>query len=535
MSLTNSSPSEVAKAASISALTLARLPVTDRNHALQKIHDALRDSKSEILQANARDLELAAKAAQNGELSQSLVKRLDLGRKGKFEDMLQGILDVEGLEDPGMLVLFFAVNVVLKKQCCYTSVYLSSCHVAHTYTIYLSSWQNRSPHRTRRGTHPGTSKLPYRRAPHHLRSPPRSHRQHRLSRYQIWQCRHIKRYALFIAFSPLYLPKAPFTHHTHPFPGGKESTLSFTAIATTISRALSTTTVPNDSIQLVTTRDVIDPLLQQDRYINLVIPRGSNDLVSYIKNHTRIPVLGHADGLCSAYLCADADLEGAKHVILDAKLGYPAACNAIETLLVDEAALGTLLPPIASALLAQGVSLRCDALAKQALARTLEKHEVVLLQDAVDADYDTEFLDLILAVKTIPSPSPSSTSTSTSPDTNRNTDPSLDLAIAHINAHSSHHTDIILTSSPTRAESFMSAIDSAGVFWNASSRFADGTRFGFGTEVGISTNKIHARGPVGLEGLCVYKYKLRGKGQGAGDYGGGESGGRRYVHKALPL
>lgn len=263
---------------------------------------------------------------------------------------------------------------------------------------------------------------------------------------------------------------------------------------------------------------MIDPLLQQDRYINLVIPRGSNDLVSYIKNHTRIPVLGHADGLCSAYLCADADAEGALRVLLDAKLGYPAACNAVETLLVDEEALSAKLPSIASALLSQGVSLRCDATSKAVLSKSLEKHETALLQDSTDADYDTEFLDLVLAIKTIP--------TSSSADT------ALDLAIAHINSHGSHHTDVILTASSERAERFMAGVDSAGVFWNASTRFADGTRFGFGTEVGISTNKIHSRGPVGLEGLCIYKYKLRGQHQGAGDYG---SGGKAYKHKAMDL
>jgi len=302
--------------------------------------------------------------------------------------------------------------------------------------------------------------------------------------------------------------------------GGKESTESFKTIATVISKALQSTQVPNDSIQLVTTRDVIDPLLQQDRYINLVIPRGGNDLVSYIKNHTRIPVLGHADGLCSAYLCADADAEGALRVLLDAKLGYPAACNAVETLLVDEEALTTKLPNIASALLSHGVSLRCDSISKSTLSQSLDKHEAALLQSATEADYDTEFLDLVLAVKTIPASSSSSADTA------------VDLAMAHINAHGSHHTDVILTSSSERAERFMAGVDSAGVFWNASTRFADGTRFGFGTEVGISTNKIHSRGPVGLEGLCIYKYKLRGQHQGAGDYG---SGGKAYKHKALEL
>jgi len=206
-------------------------------------------------------------------------------------------------------------------------------------------------------------------------------------------------------------------------------------------------------------------------------------------------------------------------VLLDAKVGYPAACNAVETLLVDEEALTTKLPSIASALLSHGVSLRCDTISKSSLSQSLDKHEAALLQTATEADFDTEFLDLVLAIKTIPASSASA-------------DTALDLAIAHINAHGSHHTDVILTTSSTRAERFMAGVDSAGVFWNASTRFADGTRFGFGTEVGISTNKIHSRGPVGLEGLCIYKYKLRGQHQGAGDYG---SGGKAYKHNALAL
>lgn len=276
--------------------------------------------------------------------------------------------------------------------------------------------------------------------------------------------------------------------------------------------------MPNDSVQLVTTRDVIDPLLQLDKYINLVIPRGSNSLVQYIKDHTRIPVLGHADGLCSIYLCADADQSGALRVIEDAKLGYPAACNSVETLLVDEDALSTIFPPIAGALLRKGVSLRCDEISKLALSKVMDRHDATLLQEATEEDYDTEFLDSILAVKTIPRCS--------------RTEDAMEMAVAHINAHGSHHTDVILTESDDIAERFMNGVDSAGVFWNTSTRMADGMRFGFGTEVGISTNKIHSRGPVGLEGLTIYKYKIRGQMQAAGDYG---TGGRAWKHSRLAV
>ena len=236
-----------------------------------------------------------------------------------------------------------------------------------------------------------------------------------------------------------------------------------------------------------------------------------------VKSKTSIPVLGHADGLCSIYIHADADMAMAVKVIVDAKLGYPAACNSVETLLVDEQGLETVLPRVASALLEKGVSLRCDSPSKVALERSLPKTQAAILQDASDIDYDTEFLDLILAIKTIPRTS--------SPTV------SVDLATAHINSHSSKHTDAILTSSEAIANRFLDRVDSACVFWNTSTRMADGMRFGFGTEVGISTNKIHARGPVGLEGLMIYKYRIKGKGQVAQDYS--EGGGRSWKHERL--
>lgn len=298
--------------------------------------------------------------------------------------------------------------------------------------------------------------------------------------------------------------------------GGKESTESFKAISTAISVALCRTAVPNDAVQLVTTRDAIDPLLELDNYIDLVIPRGSNELVRYIKNKTRIPVLGHADGLCHTYIRADADKESAVRIVVDAKTNYTAACNSTETLLVDEDALSTILPSVAEALLAKGVSLRCDLASKAVLTRSIDKHQAALLQDASEADYDTEFLDYVLAIKTVPK-------------ADKPWD-SLTHAIAHINAHSSHHTDAILTTSREAAERFMAGVDSAGVFWNTSTRMADGMRYGFGTEVGISTNKIHARGPVGLEGLVIYKYLLRGEGQTAGEYADGT---RTWKHERL--
>lgn len=298
--------------------------------------------------------------------------------------------------------------------------------------------------------------------------------------------------------------------------GGKESTESFKTISGVISSALAHTKVPNDSIQLITTRDAIEPLLKLDKYIDLVIPRGSNNLVSYIKDQTRIPVLGHADGLCSLYLCADADTDTAVRVIVDSKCGYPAACNSLETLLVDEVALVTTLPVVAEALLEQGVSLRCDKMSKDALATRLDKHQALLLQPATEEDFLTEFLDLTLAIRTLPR--------------NADVDGAIEEAISHINSHGSHHTDAIVTKSEQRARRFQIGVDSAGVYWNVSTRFADGMRYGLGTEVGISTNRIHSRGPVGLEGLTIYKYWLNGDGQTATDY---STGSRTWKHERL--
>ncbi|KAK3301369.1 Aldehyde/histidinol dehydrogenase [Chaetomium fimeti] len=443
MSLTNASPADAAQAAKSASHVLATLSADARNEALEAIHAGLTAARDDILAANARDLELAQKAAADGKLSQSLVSRLDLSRKGKWEDMLKGILDVRDLEDPvGKVTLRTRIDngLELERVTCPIGVLLIIFEARPEVIANIAALAVKS----------GNAAI---------------------------------------------------------LKGGKESTESFVAISSVISAALEKSQVPNGAIQLVTTRDVIPQLLALDNHIDLVIPRGSNELVRYIKNNTRIPVLGHADGLCSIYLEQSADPSMAAEVILDSKTGYPAACNSVETLLVQDTALQTLLPTVATALAAKGVELRCDAQSKAALAGTPN----LTLADATDADFATEFLSLTLAVKTVSS---------------------LDDAIAHINTRGSHHTDCILTASAEQAERFMAAVDSAGVYWNASTRFADGTRYGFGTEVGISTNKIHSRGPVGLEGLMIYKYKLRGQGQVAGAYGDGK---KPFLHQRLGL
>jgi glutamate-5-semialdehyde dehydrogenase len=444
MSLTNASPADAAQAAKSASHVLQTLSAAARNDALTAIHNGLAAAKDEILAANARDLELARQAAADGKLSQSLVSRLDLGKKGKWEDMLKGILDVRDLPDPvGRVTLRTRLDdgLDLERVTCPIGVLLIIFEARPEVIANIASLAVKS----------GNAAI---------------------------------------------------------LKGGKESTESFVAISTVISRALEGSQVPNSAIQLVTTRDVIPQLLALDRYIDLVIPRGSNELVRFIKDNTKIPVLGHADGLCSIFLESSADPQKAADVIVDAKTSYPAACNALETLLVQESAL-SILPFVASALASKGVELRCDAQSKAALQGLSEVNVV----DAQDGDFDTEFLSLTLAVKTVAD---------------------LDEAILHINTHGSHHTDAIVTEDKDHAERFMAAVDSAGVYWNASTRFADGMRYGFGTEVGISTNKIHSRGPVGLEGLMIYKYKIRGNGHVTAVYGEGE-GRKRFKHQSLPL
>ncbi len=250
------------------------------------------------------------------------------------------------------------------------------------------------------------------------------------------------------------------------------------------------------SLMLVETREEIGELLALDEYIDLMIPRGSNALVRYIMDNTKIPVMGHADGICHAYLDKYADPEKSLPLIRDSKCQYPAVCNAIETLLIHKDRVD-LLPRIQEIL--KDVELRGDETVRR----------LISCAAASDQDWDTEYNDLILSVKVV--------------DT-------MEEAIGHINRHGSGHTDLILTEKEHRAERFQAHVDSASVMWNCSTRFADGFRYGFGAEVGISTGKIHARGPVGLEGLTIYKYRLKGNGHLVADYAQGR---KSFTHKDL--
>jgi glutamate-5-semialdehyde dehydrogenase len=257
-----------------------------------------------------------------------------------------------------------------------------------------------------------------------------------------------------------------------------------------------------DAVQLLEGREDVDILLGLDELVDLVIPRGSSTLVRYIQSHTKIPVMGHAEGICHVYIDQDADATRAVQITRDAKAQYPAVCNAAETLLVHAQVAADLLPAIAAGLLEAGVELRgCE-----------RSRAIVTMKPATDEDWDTEYGELILSVKIVDS---------------------MEAAIAHIHAHGSGHTEAIITENVETAEQFMREVDAAGVYHNASTRFADGYRYGFGAEVGISTGKLHARGPVGLEGLLSTKYLLRGHGHQVADYAGKDA--KPFLHKDLPF
>lgn len=283
--------------------------------------------------------------------------------------------------------------------------------------------------------------------------------------------------------------------------GGKEAVRSCEAIVKAIKQGLSHTAVNPDAVQLLTTREEIQELLQLDKYVDLIIPRGSNSLVRFVQENTRIPVLGHADGICHLYVDKAADIAKAVNIAVDAKIQYPAVCNAIETLLVHSNIAEKFLPKVAEVLQENHVELRGDH-------RTLE----ILpdLASATETDWQTEYSDLILAIKVVDS---------------------LEDAIAHINEYGSRHTEAIVTEDLATAETFLGLVNAAGVYHNCSTRFADGFRYGFGAEVGISTQQMPPRGPVGLEGLVTYKYQMIGDGHIVATYTGANA--KSLTHQDL--
>ncbi|MGB3694151.1 MAG: glutamate-5-semialdehyde dehydrogenase [Spirulinaceae cyanobacterium] len=282
--------------------------------------------------------------------------------------------------------------------------------------------------------------------------------------------------------------------------GGKEALNSCQELVKAVQKGLSKTKVNPQAVQLLTTREEIRALLDLDEYVDLIIPRGSNSFVRYVQDNTRIPVLGHADGICHLYIDKAADLDKAIAITVDAKTQYPAACNAVETLLVHQKIAATFLPQLAKSLQDKKVELRGDQ-------ATLE---IINIQPATVEDWGIEYSDLILAIKIVDS---------------------VETGIAHINTYGSKHTDAIVTEDEKAAATFQNQVDAAGVFHNCSTRFSDGFRYGFGAEVGISTQQMPPRGPVGLEGLVTYKYKLIGNGHVAATYSGPQA--KSFTHKEL--
>lgn len=408
-------------------------------------NDALRAVHDALKDAKADVLTANRKDmadATSAQLSSSLVKRLDLSTGDKYDVMLQGVLDVAALEDP-------VGKLTMARQ---LDEGLDLYKVTAPIGVLLVIFEARPE--------------------------------------------------VIANITALALKSG----NSAILKGGKESLHTFTAMANVVTAALSTTDVPADAIQLIASREDVAALLDQDQYIDLVVPRGSNQLVRNIKSNTKIPVLGHADGICSIFVDDAADLAMASKVVLDAKTNYPAGCNAVEQLLIHESLKEKTLE-IVQLLLDNKVTLHVTT----EVANYLPQSELIV--PAVDGDFDREFLSFDIAV-----------------DFTKD----VDTAIQHINTHSSGHTESIVTENRRHAEKFMKAIDSAGVYWNASTRFADGFRYGFGTEVGISTSKIHARGPVGLDGLVIYQYQIRGHGQVVGDYLGG-GGVREFVHKDIDI
>ncbi|QEN07992.1 glutamate-5-semialdehyde dehydrogenase [Oceanispirochaeta crateris] len=257
--------------------------------------------------------------------------------------------------------------------------------------------------------------------------------------------------------------------------------------------------LPSGWIQLVETRSDVNDMFRLNEYIDLLIPRGSNSFVKYIMENSSIPVLGHSDGICHIYIHDDADLQIINPIVLDSKTQYVAACNSVETLLVHKKIASSVLPGLQKVLEEKSVELvGCDRC-----------REIIDVAPASEEDWSTEYVDYKLSIKIVDS---------------------LDDAVQHINSFGSGHTDAILTASKECSSAFMARVDASSVFWNCSTRFSDGFRYGFGAEIGVSTSKIHARGPVGMEGLMIYKYKLLGSGQTVASFSTGEN---EYTHKPL--
>lgn len=288
--------------------------------------------------------------------------------------------------------------------------------------------------------------------------------------------------------------------------GGKEALATNTEVFEAIQKALKESGIPDGAFALSHSREIVPVMLAADGQIDLIIPRGSNELVRHIMDNTRIPVLGHAAGICHVFIDESADLKKATEICVDAKTNYPAACNSAETILIHKKIAAQFLPLLLLSMSDLNVECRCDQSVKNYVQLSDYKNCISASAD----DFGCEFSALVIAIKVVDS---------------------IDAAISHINNFGSNHTESIITEDEHAATKFFKEVNSAGVFQNASTRFADGFRYGFGAEVGISNGKLHPRGPVGLEGLVSYKYKLVGQGHIVDSYS--EKNGRKFKHRDL--
>lgn len=433
------SVAEIAKRAKAAARLLATMPASLRDDALRAAAAAIDDRRSEILAANKRDCDEAAGAVQTGQMSRSLFKRLQTSDQG-ITAMSLGVRDVAALPDP------------LGRQLAVTE--LDDDLILNKESCPL-----------------GVIGIVFEARPEVVPQVA----------------------ALCLKSGNAVILK-----------GGAEAAHSNQALVSIWLGALSHfPDIPAAALSLLQTRADVAEMLTLDREIDLIIPRGSQEFVRYIGAHSRIPVLGHGEGLCHVYIDCGADLQKAFAVAFDSKTQYPAACNAAETLLVHEQIAARFLPEMIARFQAAGVEVR-------GCPRTIELAQAGEVIAAREEDWATEYADLVIAIKIVDS---------------------LDGAIKHIDTYGSAHTESIVTEDRAAAAYFLERVDAAGVYHNASTRFADGFRYGFGAELGISTSKLHARGPVGLEGLTTYKYKLFGHGQVVASYSSGE---RTFKHRRLP-
>ena len=432
---------EKAKMARAAALKLANATTAEKNKALLRIADSIDKNRKEILAANNKDIELASSLVREGKMSKALLHRLILD-DSKIDEMILSVKDVAKLGDPVGKTLS---AIELDKD---LELFQVSCPIGVIGAIFES------------------------------------------------------RPDVLVQISSLCLK----TGNAVLLKGGSEARNSNEALFELVAKAASEGDgIPEGWLQLLETREDVNAMLKLHDYIDLIVPRGSDQFVRYIQDNSSIMVLGHSEGVCHVYVDRDADVEMALDVCYDAKVQYPAVCNATETVLVDSAIARDFLPQMVERYLKAGVEVR-------ACPKTIELLEGKSeLKPTSEEDWRTEYNDLIISIKVVGG---------------------INEAIEHINQYGSGHTDAIITANKKTALKFMQFVDSSSVMHNASTRFSDGFRYGKGAEVGISTYKVHARGPVGLEGLVIYKYLLVGKGHTVAPYVGADAKG--FTHKRLP-